>query len=140
MSYFSEELSRQMTSKAVNGQQLAARIGLSAAQVSKWTRGEQTSIDDVQLSAIQRALGDDPHDHARLVLAHLLDEKFGLHHELVDVSVRDDGALRDRPRHRSKGEAAMEFLAAERVRNPELNDMLIDLARLLQPVATKTKY
>lgn len=139
MSYFGEELTRQMTAKSVTGLQLAARIGLSAAQVSKWTRGEQTSVDDVQLSAIQRALSDDPHDHARLVLAHLLDEKFGLHHSLVEVSMRSDFEVKDRPRHRSKGDAAIEFLAEERVRNPELNDMLIDLARLLQPAKPKSK-
>lgn len=131
MSYLSEELQRQMTAHDVAGLQLAERTGISASQIYNWLNDRQSSITESQLSVIQAALGDDHHDHARLVLAHLLDEKFGLNHELVDVSVRSDSELRDAPRSRSKGERAMEFLAAERVRNRELNDMLIDLARLL---------
>lgn len=137
MSYFSEELVRQMTTKNVTGIRLADLTGFSASQISNWTRGEQTTINEQQLSVIQAALGDDAHDHARLVLAHLLDEKFGLNSDLVEVTVRDAGEMRDYVRPSSKGEAALAFLAGERVRNRELNDLLIDLARLLQPVKSE---
>lgn len=138
MSYFGEELTKQMELKKVTGIELASRTSISSAQISKWTRGEQTSLNEPQLSVMQAALGDDAHDHARLVLAHLLDERFGLNSELVEVSVRDTGEMRDYTRPRSKGEAAIAFLSVERVRNRELNDLLIDLARLLQPANDKS--
>lgn len=131
MSYLSEELNRQMDAHEVNGVQLAESLGCSSSQITRWTSGEQTSISDAQLSAMQACFSDDPHDHARLVMAHLLDEKFGLHHELVELEIQSAAELQDRPRSRSKGERAVEFLAGERHRNRELNDLLIDLARLL---------
>lgn len=133
MSYLSEELVRQMTAKKLPGVRLAELTGFSASQISKWVRDEQTSITEAQLTAIQTALGDDPHAHARLVLAHLLDEKFGLAHERIELSVRDDGVttIQDHGRHMSKGEIAVAYLAQERPGNRELNDLLIDLARLM---------
>lgn len=133
MSYFGEELTRQLASKSLVALQLADRTGISPSQISKWTRGEQTSINEQQISVIQAALGDDPADHARLVLAHLLDEKFGLSHELVELSIQSTDLLKDTPRPKSKGESALTFLAQERLKNRELNDLLIDLARLLRP-------
>lgn len=137
MSYFSEELIRQMSAKNVTGVRLAELTNFSASQISNWTRGEQTSLTEQQISVIQAALTDDVHDHARLVLSHLLDEKFGLGNELVDVSMRLDAQILDQPRLRSKGEVALAFLAEERLKNRELNELLIDLARVLKPATTE---
>ncbi len=139
MSYLGEEILRQLGTKDMSAALLSERTGFSASQISKWTRGEQTSINEVQLTALQRALSDDPESQSLLVLAHLLDEKFGLNQERVEVTISITGELNDqaRPvRHQSKGERAFAWLNAERIKNPDLNDLGIDLARILGWVDT----
>lgn len=131
MSHFSEELIRQFELRRLSQASAAERSGISQAQISKWVNSDQTSISDEQLTALALALSDESADHVALVRAHLLDEKFGPGSELVRIEIDDSTALNDRPRPRSKGEKALHFLAEERLRNRDLNDLLIDLAKVL---------
>jgi len=132
VSYLSDELERQLEETKTTGLQLAERIGVSSSQVYNWLNGRQTSISEAQLSAIQAALGDDSIYHARLVEAHLLDERFGLSSHLVTVAIMQDSqSMHDKPRRESRGESALQYLAWQRKDNPDLNELIIDLARLL---------
>lgn len=131
MSNLADEINRQIDHHKLTQAQVAMRAGFSQGQISKWTRSDQVSIDAEQLAALAKALSNDVEDHAALVRAHLLDEKFGPGAELVEVALIHASVLSDKPKPRSKGERAMAWLAQERLRNPELNEMLIDLARLL---------
>jgi transcriptional regulator with XRE-family HTH domain len=129
MSYFGEELGRQMTAEEINAVQLSERVDMSSSQLYSWLRGEQVSIRAEQFNALAAAITDDEHAHARLLYAHLLDEKanaLGAH--LVEVSLTDKGEMRDRPRTRSKRERALEILAGESVRDRELADLLVSMA------------
>lgn len=131
MSHLSEELSRQLATRRLTQADLASRSGISQAQISKWVNSDQTSISGDQLSLLAPALSDDVIDQAELVRAHLLDEKNGPASDLVDVTVQTL-ELRDMlPKPRSKGERALHFLSSERIRNRDLNELLIDLARCL---------
>lgn len=127
MSYLSEELERQMKEQKVTGLQLAERTGISASQIYNWLNSVQLSISEEQLKLIQAALTNDHHTHARLVLAHLLDEKFGFGHDLVRIQM-DEVTLSARPRKSARGEKAMQFLLEERQKNRSVNDLIIDLA------------
>lgn len=131
MSHLSEALTRQFELKELSQASVAERSGISQAQISKWVNSDQTSISDDQLSALAIALSDDPSEHAALVRAHLLDECFGPGSELIRIEIDHPSVLKDRPRPRSKGEKALAFLAEERHRNRDLNDLLIDLAKVL---------
>src|SRR5262245_38424713 len=103
MSYLSDELERQMRSQNITGLQLAERTGISPSQIYNWLKSTQVSISEKQMTVIQAALTNDSHAHARLVLAHLLDEKFGFSSDMVSVELLDGGIMSDRPKTRSKG-------------------------------------
>lgn len=131
MSHLADEISRQMQAGNLTGLLLSERSGISASQLYKWLNSEQISIGEDQLRALAPALSDDSADHAALVRAHLLDECFGPGSELVRIEIDHPAALKDRPRPRSKGEKALAFFAEERHRNRDLNDLLIDMAKVL---------
>lgn len=131
MSYLSDELQRQMDEHKVTAQQLAVKASVSVSQMYNWIRGDQSTINERQLEAIQSGLSADSHAHARLVLAHLLDEKFGHSHERVAVDLKAEFEAMDRPRTRARGEKAVNYLAELRTKSKDCNDLLIDLARVL---------
>jgi transcriptional regulator with XRE-family HTH domain len=131
MSHFSDEIDRQLLQSNQSVDDIVRKTGLTRSLVYLWKRGEQTSVAEEQLSALAPALSSDIADHAALVRAHLLDEKFGPGSELVSVGIDDPGLPRDRPRPRSKAEKAIQFLSEERLKNRDLNDLLLDLARCL---------
>jgi transcriptional regulator with XRE-family HTH domain len=131
MSYFAEELQRQMLGKNLKQSELAEISGISQAQVSKWLRGEQISVSEDQMSALSAAIGDDAVQHAELLRAHLLDEQKGLGSQLIRIEIDSPHVLSAPKKARTKGEKAMEFLATERHQNRDLNELLIDLARVL---------
>lgn len=129
MSNFGEELSKQLTAKNMTAADLAARVDMSASQLYNWTRGVQTTVSAEQFNVLAAALTDDEHDHARLLHAHLLDEKAdNLGNHLVEVRLLESGELKDRPRARSKRERALEILSSESVRDPDLTDLLVSMA------------
>lgn len=129
MSHFGEELGRQMAAKEINAVQLAERVEMSSSQLYSWLRGEQISVRAEQFNLIAAALTDDEQDHARLLYAHLLDEKAeALGQHLVEVTLSDKAELKDRPRARSKRERALEILAGESMRDPEVASLLVSLA------------
>lgn len=134
MSFLSEELERQMARARIPDRswvRVAETIQVSTSQIYKWVRGEQTHISPEHLDGIAKYLSDDLEDHAQLVVAHLFDEKFGSGSELVHISIKSRGELRDKPRPKSRGERAIHFLAESRIENRDVNEMLIDLARCL---------
>lgn len=131
MSNFSEELEKQMATKPASQVEAAELSGISQSQISKWLRSEQTSISSDQITALAKALSDDPVKHANLVKAHLLDEKFGAGSELVRIEIDSPAEWKDKPRPRSKGERAMNYLAEQRVISRDVNDLVIDLAKCL---------
>lgn len=132
-------MEKQLSKSRQSVDDLVPKTNLSRAQLYLWKRSEQTSINEEQLRALATALSDDALDHASLLRAHLMDETFGPGSELVRIEIDHPAALHDRPRPRSKGEQALAFLAEERLRNRDLNDLLIDLAKVLgafEPVAS----
>lgn len=130
MSYFSEELERQLDLAGLSVYAVAEKSGISPGQIYLWKRGDQTSIDENQLKQLAPVLSRDVTDHASLVRAHLMDEKFGPGHKLVHVEV-DAEALHDKPRQLTKREQALEFLSANTRTNRASRDLIIELARCL---------
>jgi transcriptional regulator with XRE-family HTH domain len=129
MSNFGEELSKQLAARNMTAADLAARIEMSSSQLYNWTRGVQTTVSSEQFNVIAAALTDDEFDHARLLHAHLLDEKAeNLGNHLIEVRLLASGEMKDRPRARSRRERALEILAGESVRDPDLSDLLVSLA------------
>lgn len=139
MSHLAEELARQLAAHSLNSLQLAERSGISASQIYKWANSTQTSIDEDQLTALAPALSPNTEDHASLVRAHLLDEKFGPGSELVRVEIDGSDLLKDRPRMQTKREQAISFLSRESLTNRDLQELLIDLARCLGTVTPTRK-
>lgn len=148
MSYLSDEMDRLLEKHHQSVDDVAAKCGINRGVLYLWKRGQQTSISEEQLSLLAPALSSEILDQAALVLAHLRDEKFGPGSELVEVSLVNP-ELNDRPAARSPGERAIAFLAQERIANADLNELLLDLARVLggrevleappKPTATKPR-
>ncbi len=131
MSYLSEELTRQIESKTASIDAIAEHTKIARSQIYKWLTGEQVSISAEQLDGIATALKADPVDHAKLLVAHLQDERFGKSAPLVRIEMDTPAELHDRPRPRTKGERALQFLGEERLKSRDVNDLIIDLARCL---------
>jgi transcriptional regulator with XRE-family HTH domain len=131
MSYLSDEIQRQIDEYGVTGQQVAVKMGLSVSQIYNWIRGDQTTINERNLCALQAALSSDSNAHARLVLAHLLDEKFGHGNDRIAVELKADFEIKDAPRIKARGEKALHFLSELRMKSKDCNDLLIDLAKVL---------
>lgn len=131
MSNLSEEIERQLAKTHQSIDAIAAKSGLTRSLLYLWKSGDQTTINETQLQALAPALSHDASDHAAIVRAHLLDETFGPGSELVAIHITGPQELRDAPRARSRGEQALNYLAQERLSNRDLNDLLIDLARVL---------
>ena len=131
MSYLADELERQLNEQGITGVQLADRTGISTSQIYNWLKSAQVTISEKQLTSIQAALTKDSHAHARLVLAHLLDEKFGHGHDRIAIEMKSEYELKDHPRTKARGEKALHFLAELRLKSKDCNDLLVDLARVL---------
>ena|SRR5579863_1465286 len=131
MSFLADELERQLQAQNVSVTELASKSQMSAGQIYKWLKSEQMSIWPEQLTALSKALSSNSADHAALLRAHLLDEKFGPAADLVHVEIDTNVELHDRPRPRIKGEQALHYLAELRVESKDVNDLVIDLARCL---------
>ena len=134
MSFLSDEIQRQMEVAKLSGLQVAAKINVSASQLYNWVNGKQTSINSTQLSDLSKALSDNSLDHAKLLYAHLQDEKFGPAAKMIRIEIETLDELRDGPKAKSRGEKAIHFLAESRMQAPEINDLVIDLARCLGAV------
>lgn len=129
MSNFGEELNRQLEVHKIGAQDLAGRVSMSASQIYNWLRGTQVSVSPEQFNLLAAALSDDETVHARLLHAHLLDEKTdALGSHLVEVTLQISARVHDAPRARSKRERALEILAAESVRDRSLAELLVSLA------------
>jgi transcriptional regulator with XRE-family HTH domain len=131
MSHLADTLAQLIEAKGSNALEISRRCGISSSQLYLWLRSEQISISEEQLNALAPVVSDDMGDHATLVRAHLLDHLYGPGSELIRIEIDHAGVLRDAPRGRSKGEKALDYLREERLKNRELNLLLIDLARLL---------
>jgi hypothetical protein len=83
------------------------------------------------MTALANAISRDTADHAALVRAHLLDEKFGPGSHLVQVEIETSLTAKDKPRGRSRGETAITYLSELRLTDRTANNLLIDLARAL---------
>jgi transcriptional regulator with XRE-family HTH domain len=130
-SHLSEEIQRQLSSLRISQAELSRRANISQAQISNWLNAVQTSISAAQIDALASALSADPVDHATLLVAHLQDEKFGQAAALVRIEMDTPAELQDRPRPRTKGERALQYLAAQRLISRDVNELLIDLAKVL---------
>lgn len=131
MSNLSEEIERQLGKTHQSIDSIAAKSGLTRSLLYLWKSGDQTTINEAQLQALAPALSDSSADHAAIVRAHLLDETFGPGSELVSITIKGAEELRDAPKPRSRAEQALHYLQQERLINRDLNDLLIDLARVL---------
>lgn len=131
MSYLSEEIKRQIEIANKSQSALSVDSGISQGQISKWVNAEQASINAEQIDALAESLSSDKMDHALLLIAHLQDERIGSARELVRIELNTPLELNDRPRPRTKGEKALQFLIEQRQGNHGVNDLLIDLARVM---------
>ena len=131
MSYLSEELKRQISHINASVDGISDKSGISRGQIYKWLNADQISISAEQIDALATALSKEPMDHARLLVAHLQDEKFGSAARLVRIELDTLDQANDRPRPRTKGEKALHYLAEQRLENRTVNDLIIDLARVL---------
>jgi len=131
MSYLSEELLRQIESTKSSVDDISEKCKISRGQIYKWLNAEQTSISAEQLDALSAALNKDPESNASLLVAHLQDERIGSARDLVRIMMDSRAELKDRPQLRTKGEKAIHFLAEERIIHRSVNDLVIDLARVL---------
>lgn len=130
-SYLSEEIKRQLLQLGISQAEVSRRTNISQAQISNWIKGVQTSINAEQLDALAAGLSSDVTDHARLLVAHLQDERFGKSAPLIRIELDTPAELNDRPQPKTKGEKALAYLASERLENRNVNDLIIDLARVL---------
>ncbi len=133
MPYLAEEFARQLAARNHTIDQLVAASGLSRGQLYLWKGGHQTSITPDHFALLAHALSSSVDDHARLVRAHLLDEKFGPGSDMVDVVIIGADELHDAPISRSKRERALAILSTHSVGNKELADLLIALASYVEP-------
>lgn len=131
MSFLSDEIERQMEAGKLTGLQVAAKTDVSSTQLYNWINGKQTSISGEQLDALSAALSPHPVDHAKLLVAHLQDERIGKARDMVRIELVAPDDHKDKPRSRSKGEKALEFLACQRQEARSVNELIIDLARVL---------
>ena len=134
MSFLSDEIQRQMEVAKLSGLQVAAKINVSPSQLYNWVNGKQTSINASQLDSLSKALSNNLLDHATLLFAHLQDEKFGPAAKMIRIEIEMLDELREGPKAKSRGEKAILFLAESRMQAPEINDLVIDLARCLGAV------
>jgi hypothetical protein len=134
MSFLSEELERQIAAAGTNPLQLSKEADLSHSQIYKFFTAKQTSISEKQLTALAKALSNKKADHALLVKAHLLDEKFGPGSELVKVELRnsvDLSFMKDRPKRRSRRQIAVQYLTDLSTKDPSVCALMIRLAHVL---------
>lgn len=131
MSFLSEEIERQMQSQKLTGLAVASKLNVSPSQFYNWQNGHQTHISPEDLTSLAHALSVNFADHAALVRAHLLDEKFGPGSELVRIEIDTPAELRDRPRPKSKRERAMQYLIEQSLESRDCAQMFIELARVL---------
>lgn len=140
MSHLSETLEKLLARHDLTAHQIAIRSEISPSQLSKWMCGKQTSISEKHLTALAKTISKEPADQAELVLAHLQDEKFGPGSDLIEITlnapVRKAGKTKSPAKTskapvQSKGDEALSYLAQERLRNREVNSLLVDLARVL---------
>lgn len=131
MSHFAEELNRQIRANNLTQVELAVRSGISQAQISKWIRSEQTSLQKEQMDALAPALSEKPVENAALLRAHLLDEMFGPGADLISIDIQTTDEAHDRPRLRSAREKAIQFLSQQALVNDDLKQLLVRLARCL---------
>jgi transcriptional regulator with XRE-family HTH domain len=131
VSHFGQKLEHLTARFQVTGSEIAKRAGISAAQFSKWKRGEQTSISKEDFSNLCYAFSDDELIHADLLRAHLLDECVGPGSEIIRIEVDGGASLKDEPKQLTDLERAFQFLRAEVPRNEALRGMLIQLANSL---------
>lgn len=110
---------------------ISGKCKISRGQIYKWLNGDQTSISGEQIDGLAGALSKDPMDHAKMLVAHLQDESVGSARDLVRIETDTVQELKDRPRARTKGEKAIQFLIEQRLQNRSIDDLLIDLARVL---------
>lgn len=104
---------------------------ISRGQIYKWVNSDQTKINSAQLDALCAALSDNVSDHARLLAAHLEDERFGSARDMVSVHILPDDCLNDQPKQTTKGEKAIQFLSGQRITSKSVDDLVIDLAQCL---------
>ena len=131
MSFLSEELNRQISHINASVDGIADKSGISRGQIYKWLKADQISISAAQIDALSTALSNDPIDHAKLLVAHLQDEKFGNAASLVRIELDTLAEFNDRPKPRTKGEKAIAYLASARIQHKSVNDLVIDLAHVL---------
>lgn len=120
-----------MKLRSLNAVNLSALTGISNSQFSRWKNGLQTSISEDDFSALATALSTDAEDHARLLRAHLEDERFGPGAELITIELISNGEMQDRARPQTKLESAWQFLHSQTARNSDLRALIIDLAKAL---------
>lgn len=131
MRHFADELQSQLNHSGMSQAEFARKCGISQGQIWKWLNAEQVSITGEQIDALAAALRADPLTHAKLLAAHLHDERAGKASKLVRIEVDSPQELKDQPTPRSKGERAIRFLAEKRLLDRNVNDLVIDLARCL---------
>jgi transcriptional regulator with XRE-family HTH domain len=137
MSYLADAITGLMRQHELTSQvELARKANVDPGTLSRWINGLQTTISDQDLARLANAFSDEPKDHAKLVVARMLDVREGPGSELVSVHV-DGRTLREDPQPYGvklppKGRETINLLASEYLADADLRDVLDGLANIIR--------
>lgn len=140
MSYFGGALTELLERKNLKAVKLAEMSGVSQPMISRLCSGDQVWISPEDLTAIAKHASDDPRDRAGLIKAHLLDECNGPGADLLEISIRGVGELRDVARTiiplRAEAEANFAALREWYVKDARVREIVDNLGELLRETIT----
>ena len=138
-SYFGNTLNRLMLEVDVNQHQLAERIDLYDAQVSRILKGKQTFINPKELEKYLNFFAKDargnptPMNQAALVAAHCMDMRIGPGSEFVKISIEMpvSGGVPPRVELSPEAESAMGYIRKAISSQKDMEQFLFTLAKMM---------
>ena len=94
MSHLANAIDQLINEHDTNGAALARKTGLNPAQISRWKSAEQISIKPDCLLKLARGFSNSAETHARLLYAHLCDERSGPGAKHISIELHNQ-ALRE---------------------------------------------
>jgi transcriptional regulator with XRE-family HTH domain len=131
MSNLANEMSRQIELGKLTQVTVAERSEIDQTQISEWLNARRSTITPKQLAQLAPALSDEPRDNALLYAAHLKDELIGPNRDLVEISIKSIGELKDKAVRTTAIEDALCWITAEVGRNRTMRQWLIAFHKLM---------
>lgn len=138
MSYLSTALNRLTERHQLKQADIVREAGLTRSHISRIFSGDQKSVTDEDFAALLRAFRRDPHTQAELVAARCIDARTGPGSELVEITIKNSGAAREKTGSNlpdvelsHETEKAFAWLRSQCPINPELEKHLVGYAKML---------